>query len=130
MMSMAAQSFDSNLITIYFFYGLAFFSMGLALFVESGRSSDFPFAAAMAPLAAFGIIHGFHEWLEMFQLLNLAGAVSIPDWLLNDGFRLFLLAISFSLLVIFGVRLIFAIHNPGADGRWQSIAAAVALLAV
>ena len=127
---MATQFIDLNLITIYFFYGLAFFAMGLALVVESGRSSDFPFAAAMAPLAAFGIIHGFHEWLEMFQLLNLTGATSIPGWLLNDIFRLFLLAISFSLLVIFGVRLIFANHNPGMDGYWQSIAAAAALLAV
>jgi signal transduction histidine kinase len=130
MMSMVAQLFDNNLITIYFFYGLAFFSMGLALLIESGRSSDFPFAAAMAPLAAFGIIHGFHEWLEMFQLLNLAGTTSIPDWLLNDGIRLFLLAISFSLLLIFGVRLIFANHNPGTDGRWQSFAAAAVLLGV
>jgi len=129
-MSIAAQFFENNLITIYFFYGLAFFAMGLALVIESGRSSDFPFALAMAPLAAFGIIHGFHEWLEMFQLLNLTGVTTIPDWLLNDVFRLFLLVISFSLLVIFGVHLIFANHNQGEDGHWQSIAAAAALLAV
>jgi len=129
-MSIAAQFFENNLITIYFFYGLAFFAMGLALVIESGRSSDFPFALAMAPLAAFGIIHGFHEWLEMFQLLNLTGATTIPDWLLNDVFRLFLLVISFSLLVIFGVHLIFANHNQGEDGHWQAIAAAAALLAV
>jgi signal transduction histidine kinase len=129
-MSIAAQFFENNLITIYFFYGLAFFAMGLALVIESGRSSDFPFAMAMAPLAAFGIIHGFHEWLEMFQLLNLTGATSIPVWLLSDFFRLFLLVISFSLLVIFGVHLIFANHNQGEDGQWQSIAAAVALLIV
>jgi signal transduction histidine kinase len=130
MMSMSAQFFNQNLITIYFFYGLAFFAMGLALVIESGRSSDFPFAVAMAPLAAFGLIHGFHEWLEMFQLLNMTGATSIPSWILNDVFRLFLLVISFSLLVIFGVHLIFANHNQGMNGQWQSVAAAAALLIV
>ena len=129
-MSIAAQFFEQNLITIYFFYGLAFFAMGLALIVESGRSSEFPFAMAMAPLAAFGIIHGFHEWLEMFQLLNMTGATSIPGWLLNDTVRLLMMAVSFSLLVVFGVRLVYANHNLGADGRRQAIFAALALVSV
>lgn len=129
-MSIAAQFLEQSLITIYFFYGLAFFAMGLALFVESGRSSEFPFAEAMAPLAAFGIIHGFHEWLEMFQLLNMSGVTAVPDWLLSDLLRLFLLVVSFALLVVFGVRLIYANHNPGSDGRLQATAAALALILV
>ena len=129
-MSIAAQFLEQSLITIYFFYGLAFFAMGLALFVESGRSSEFPFAEAMAPLAAFGIIHGFHEWLEMFQLLNMSGVTAVPDWLLSDLLRLFLLVVSFALLVVFGVRLIYANHNPGEDGRPQAFVAALALLVV
>ncbi|MFN2138312.1 MAG: GAF domain-containing sensor histidine kinase [Candidatus Promineifilaceae bacterium] len=125
---MTAGTLDQNLVTIFFFYGLAFFAMGLALLVESGRSSEFPFAAAMAPLAAFGIIHGTHEWLEMFQLLDAQGVVALPSWLLNDTLRLPLLAVSFSLLTVFGVRLIYANHNPQADGRLQPLLAAVALL--
>ena len=121
---------EQNLITIYFFYGLAFFAMGLALIVESGRSSEFPFAMAMAPLAAFGIIHGFHEWLEMFQLLNQAGVTTVPDWLLNDSIRLTMLVVSFMLLAIFGVRLVYVNHNPGSDGRLPAYAVAAALLIV
>ncbi len=129
-MTIAAQFIEQNLITVYFFYGLAFFAMGLALVVESGRSSEFPFATAMAPLAAFGLIHGFHEWLEMFQILDKTGATTVPDWLLTDTIRLPLLAISFMLLAIFGVRLVYANHNPRANSRLPAYAAAVALLAV
>ncbi|MFN2105841.1 MAG: histidine kinase [Candidatus Promineifilaceae bacterium] len=129
-MNIAAQIFEQHLITIYFFYGLAFFSMGLALLVETGRSSEFPFAEAMAPLAAFGIIHGFHEWLEMFQLLEISGAAAVPDWLLSDGLRLFILVVSFALLVVFGVRLVYANHRPEVDGRLEAAAAALILIVV
>ncbi len=129
-MNIAAQILDQHLITIYFFYGLAFFAMGLALLVETGRSSEFPFAEAMAPLAAFGIIHGFHEWLEMFQLLELSGVAAVPDWLLSDGLRLFILVFSFALLIVFGVRLVYANHRPQADGRLEAAAAALILIVV
>jgi signal transduction histidine kinase len=127
---MVAQFIENNLIAIYFLYGLAFFAMGLALMMESGRSSEFPFAAAMAPLAAFGMIHGFHEWIEMFQLLNIAGVTAVPDWLLSDALRITLLVISFLLLTIFGVRLVYANHNPGKDGWPQAIAVALTLFFV
>ena len=51
---------------VYFIYGLAFFSMGLAMLLESGRSPLLAEAAVLLPLAVFGFVHGGHEWLEMF----------------------------------------------------------------
>lgn len=42
---------------IYFFYGLAFFSMGLLVMVEGGRSLDARLRRALRPLAAFGLVH-------------------------------------------------------------------------
>ena len=53
---------------VYFFYGLAFVGLGLVVLLESGRASEFRFARALVPLAWFGILHGAHEWFEMFQL--------------------------------------------------------------
>ena len=99
--------FQDNLTLIYFFYGLAFFCMGLLVWVESGRASSFRLAQAMGPLAGFGLIHGLHEWFEMFQQLGAAEVANIPAWLLLDQVRLVHLALSFALLVVFGVRLIY-----------------------
>ncbi len=58
------------IVLIYFFYGLAFFSMGLLVALEGGRSSDIRLRKALRPLAGFGIVHAFHEWIEMFDLMG------------------------------------------------------------
>jgi hypothetical protein len=60
----------SPLILIYFFYGLAFFSMGLLVAMEGGRSTDARLRMALRPLAAFGLVHAAHEWLSMFVVMG------------------------------------------------------------
>ncbi len=122
--------FAQNFILVYFFYGLAFFVMGLAILLESRRSSQFHLARAMRSLAGFGIIHGLHEWFEMFQLLEAAGATNIPGWLLSELIRLTHLVTSFALLIVFGVQLIFANREIPGRGRRHAYVAAVALLGV
>lgn len=102
-----ALFFEHNIIVVYFFYGLAFFSMGLAVWLESGHTAEFRMARAMGPLAGFGVVHGLHEWFEMFQRLGRANATNIPGWLLMDEVRLIHLVSSFILLIMFGTRLIY-----------------------
>ena len=89
-----------SIIPIYFFYGLAFFSMGLLVVLEGGRSSDARLRRALRPLAAFGLIHATNEWLEMFQSVAEFGGHSFPDWMI--GLRLGMLAFSFVSLAAFG----------------------------
>ena len=123
-----AQFFADNIIVIYFAYGLAFFIMGLMIWIESNRTSEFRISRAFGLLAGFGIIHGLHEWFEMFQLLSASGATSIPDWLLLDEVRIAHLVVSFLLLTIFGVRLLFSTHRKdGSEQRLAYIAAGVLL---
>jgi hypothetical protein len=55
------------ILLVYFFYGLSFFSMGLLVAIEGGCSADPRLRRALRPLAGFGILHGLHEWLEMYQ---------------------------------------------------------------
>jgi hypothetical protein len=69
-MSSLSEFFAQNIVLVYFLYGLAFFSMGLAVWLESGRASELRLARAMGPLATFGVMHGVHEWLEMFMRLG------------------------------------------------------------
>ncbi len=97
--------FVQNLGYVYFFYGLAFFAMGLVVFLESGRSTEFRFGRALLPLAIFGFIHGGHEWFEMFQIFAIQGgtAASGPG---VELLRLVLLVISFLFLLGFGARLL------------------------
>ena len=87
-------------IIIYFLYGLAFFSMGLLVALEGGRSTDERLRKALRPLMGFGLVHGIHEWLAMFdRILAQLGHVSHP-WL--AGVELAMLAFSFLSLAAFG----------------------------
>lgn len=95
----------SILLVIYFFYGLAFFSMGMIVALEGGRGSDQRLRHALRPLAVFGIIHGLHEWLEIFILLE-----ALPFYqggqLAWTGLRLAIQAFSFLSLTAFGASLL------------------------
>ena len=46
--------FLSQMIAVYFFYGLAFFTMGLALALTTRQTSRLRFARALPCMAAFG----------------------------------------------------------------------------
>ncbi|MBU2610246.1 MAG: sensor histidine kinase [Chloroflexi bacterium] len=89
---------------IYFFYGLAFFSMGLLVMVEGGRSSDARLRRALRPLAAFGLVHAANEWIEMYEGIALLIGQPLPDWL--SAVRLAMLAFSFVSLAAFGSYLL------------------------
>jgi signal transduction histidine kinase len=96
---------NSSLIFVFFLYGLAFFSMGLAILLERERSSDERLRMSLRPLAAFGILHGIHEWMDMFQNTGVLGENQdiIVLWF---GAKLILLAFSFLSLSGFGFSLI------------------------
>ena len=87
-------------IIIYFLYGLAFFSMGMLVALEGGRSSDVRLRKALRPLYGFGIVHGVHEFLKMFDvILEKLGHPSHPYLV---GVELAMLAFSFLSLAAFG----------------------------
>ena len=94
-----------DIITVYFLYGLSFFSMGLAILLEVGRSSELDFARALRALAGFGLVHGTHEWLEMFLLIRPPTDASALSVWIGSG-RVVLLAVSFLFLIQFGARLV------------------------
>jgi signal transduction histidine kinase len=106
-----ADLFTRNIIIVYFFYGLSFFVMGMAVLLEFGHSSKLDFARALRPLIGFGLIHGSHEWFEMFLLIHdrISGTLHAA-WVLP--FRLTALAASFLFLIAFGARLITGVSKP------------------
>lgn len=98
-------------IVIYFFYGLAFFSMGLLVAMEGGRSTDARLRMALRPLAGFGLVHAAHEWLEMFYAMGHFGEVFRA---LFPFMALSLLAFSFLSLAAFGAYLVL-----GSESTWR-----------
>lgn len=103
------------LVYIFFFYGLAFFSMGLAILLEMGHGSDPRLKHALRPLAVFGLIHGGHEWLEMFEKLGLLPG-PVFDPLAWQAARIAILALSFLALSAFGAALL---APRGKERSWS-----------
>lgn len=128
--------FVQNIVAIFFFYGLAFFALGLALALASRRASEFTFAQAIRPLAAFGLLHGLHEWMEMFQKIAEQTSGYTPT-VPHELVRLVLLVLSFVMLFAFGVLLLrsewagqWPVSWPilGITGLWGLSVVAVILI--
>jgi diguanylate cyclase (GGDEF)-like protein len=86
---------------LYFVYGIAFFSLGISLLIYPKKQSEFLLANTLWLIGLFGILHGVHEWLHMFLLLqNLPDSASLS--LKTAG--LITLPVSFFFLVMFGIK--------------------------
>jgi signal transduction histidine kinase len=92
-------------VLVFSVYGLAFYSMGLALLLEGGRGSDLRLRQALRPLAAFAFLHALHEWIEAYDRLNLLPWQDAYP-VIWDSFRLAILAFSFLSLAAFGSQLL------------------------
>jgi signal transduction histidine kinase len=98
---MPLTAFQLNFLLIYLIYGLAFFTMGLALMLESGRSPLLVERRTLWLLALFGLLHGVHEWIEIiFSLVAWLGAPFPPSF---EWMRVVWLAVSFTPLLLFGM---------------------------
>ena len=118
------EFFTDNFITVYFIYGLSFFCMGLGILLEVGHASEFDFGRALILLAGFGLVHGVHEWFEMFLLIYNKSTVDPANtWIFPV--RLAFLALSFLLLVAFGARMI---AGPGKRNRFVALFSAMSLV--
>ncbi len=108
--------FSANYEIIYFIYGLVFFVLGLAIALQSRYSSHLELARSLNWLAAFGFLHGFHEWGDLF--IPLQASYLAPALIrLLQYLQLILLAISFACLYGFGLSLL----EPLKHRRWLHI---------
>lgn len=96
---------NAHIVEIFFFYGLGFFVLGIAVLLESGRNSALALARPMPWLAGFALIHAASEWVEMF--IKIEGRVSpTPPNVLWESVRLALMILSFMWLLKFGCELL------------------------
>lgn len=94
------------MVTIFFIYGLAFFSLGLIVAMYPRNGSAFRLAQNLRYFASFGILHGMNEWVDMFILMQ-----KPEEFLSLQVVRTFLLAASFICLVQFGTKSVSEAKN-------------------
>jgi signal transduction histidine kinase len=112
MISLAAF-FDLNKEVIEFIYGLVFFILGFAISLQVRKSSRLDLARSLRWLAAFGILHAFTDWGDLFLPIQ-ANYLNVTAIRLLQIVQLLLLAGSFSCLFEFGVALL----RPLGRARW------------
>lgn len=103
------EFFAVNRPIVLFAYGLTFFVMGMAIFLQSRRYSRLRLARDLRWLAAFGIIHGMNEWGDIFIPLQ-AEYLPLVYVELLIAVQVVLLALSFICLFMFGAVML--------SGRW------------
>lgn len=110
---------SANAIVVQFVYGLAFFVLGLAIALQSRQSSQLELARSLSWLAAFGFVHAFVEWGDLF--IPLQSAYLSPNFITAlEYLHLLLLGISFACLFEFGVALL----EPLRHREWLHVTAA------
>ncbi len=97
--------FINNMSIIYFIYGLAFFTVGLSLALQSRKDSDFVLSKSLWMLAGFGFIHSLGEWAKMYVPLELS-ADTISSNLVLRIIEALIVSNSFMFLFLFGINLL------------------------
>jgi signal transduction histidine kinase len=93
--------FSINRPIVLFVYGLTFFIMGFAIFLQSRRRSRLRLARDLYWLAAFGILHGIREWGDIF--IPIQETYTSPVFIeLLQTIQILLLVLSFLALLMFG----------------------------
>lgn len=95
--------FLGNKETLFFIYGLAFFTLGVSALQQSTRKdSNFYLLSSLRHLAWFGIAHGLSEWLGIIVISrnHICGEFDYLFWS-----KIFLNALAFIFLMTFGLSL-------------------------
>ncbi|MGD2028155.1 MAG: histidine kinase, partial [Anaerolineales bacterium] len=116
---------DIQLFFVFFVYGLAFFSLGVTVFLEGDRSMDERLRLSLRPLAAFGILHGINEWIDMLEHIENFQPSPTGEAIL---FSVHLMLMSFSFLSLSGFG--FSLLAPNIRFRRLSLLAPLTLAAI
>jgi len=65
-MNFVENLFSVNQVIIYFILGFVFSVVGRVIALQSHNSSHLDLARNLSWLAAFGFLHGFHEWGDLY----------------------------------------------------------------
>jgi signal transduction histidine kinase/HAMP domain-containing protein len=106
--------------TLLFFYGLAFWVMGILIFVMPKQRDLLGLSEDLWLLGVFGFLHGTHEWVDLLILRS-----SLVQTEVLTVFGALLLPLSFVPLWQFGMRILFrrTLSFPFLKYLWMIILA-------
>jgi signal transduction histidine kinase len=109
------ELFETNRVIVLMVYGQVFFVLGLAIALQSLKRSALALAGPLPWLAAFGIVHGFHEWGYLFVPIQ-SGYLPLPGIEALLVAQLLMKGVSFALLAQFAVELFIALRRADSHG--------------
>ncbi|MFZ3102203.1 MAG: ATP-binding protein [Desulfitobacteriaceae bacterium] len=109
------EIFQLNTLSLYFIYGLSFYTMGIAVTMHYRSYSRFSLAYSMPFLAAFGLLHGLSEWGSVFIPANIPN-MDMHSSLNAIALQRILQSISLLFLFCFGIKLIS--DSPKQNRLW------------
>ncbi len=68
MMDVMQAWFRGNMDIVFFVYGMAFFVMGVGIFIQARGETRFKLASILGLLGLFGFSHGISEWMDGLAL--------------------------------------------------------------
>lgn len=123
------QLFGTNQVVVFAIYGQVFFTLGVALAVQSMKHTRLVLGKHLRWLAAFGLSHGLVEWGYVFIPIQ---ASYLPDRAVESlrWLQLGLMIASFAFLINFGLRTAMR-GGPLKEsvGIWSLIAMILTLVA-
>jgi hypothetical protein len=125
-MDVLAELFATNRVIVLSVYGQVFFVLGLAIALQSLKRSALALARPLPWLAAFGIVHGFHEWGYLFVPIQ-SGYLPLAATEALLVLQLLIKGVSFALLLQFGVELLAVTTRLPILGRLRLLPAAALL---
>jgi signal transduction histidine kinase len=120
------ELFETNRVIVLTVYGQVFFVLGLAVALQSLKRSSLALARPLPWLAAFGIVHGFHEWGYLFVPIQ-SGYLPLAATEALLVLQLLMKGASFALLLQFGVELLAAVTRLPILPRLRLLPAAAFL---
>ena len=102
---MTTDWFLVNRTLVYFVYGLVFFTLGIAILLQTRSYSRLRLARNLPWLAWFGILHGLNEWAEIFIPIHVM-TMGDNTFQILDLIHHLVLAFSFWCLFQFGIELL------------------------
>lgn len=94
---------------IYIFYGLAFFTLGVAVLTKDTKLSSLDIAPILWLLGLFGVVHGLHEWIELYMQMNKADPeFNFMSWKIV---RLLIVESSYVIMLVFALELMLVVSN-------------------
>ena len=110
------------MIVVFFIYGLSFFLLGAVVLLRAHRDSGFWVERHLWLLAAFGLLHGLNEWLDMFMLIGASHWSESAQTLVSIS-RFFVGQVSYVVLLHFGVAIV--LHGRHRSVWWSHATTAV-----